>query len=191
MQLPMVHLAGRIGDVFRFGPISATALRQMEAGVLADPAPLLTHIPSRPRGLSEILSARPAGTQDLWQARVYLMKPVIRLVLAFMWLVSGLLGLFLPASEFLHLVQATGLPDPVLTVLARAGGVVDLALAAALLRNWRPRLTGLAQLAVVGAYTVGLSLLTPGLWLAPLGELLKNLPVIALILVHLALAEER
>ena len=57
--------------------------------------------------------------------------------------------------------------------------------------DWRPLLTGWCQLALVGIYTLGLSFLAPDLWLAPFGELLKNLPVLALIGIHIALAEER
>jgi hypothetical protein len=75
--------------------------------------------------------------------------------------------------------------------MARGGGVADALLALALLRNWRPKTTALLQLGLVGGYTLGLSLIAPGLWLDPFGGLLKNLPVLALILVHLALVEER
>ncbi len=193
LHLPatLARLAGRLGDLLALGPISTTALRQLETSLFADGSPLLDRIPSRPRAISAFLHARPAGTQDLWQARLYLLKPLIRLTLALLWLVSGLLGLALPAQSFLPLFAGTGLPEPLLIALARAGGALDLALAAALLGNWRPRAIALAQLALVGGYTLALTVLAPGLWLAPFGELLKNLPVLALILTHLALAEER
>jgi uncharacterized protein YbjT (DUF2867 family) len=191
IPLPLARALGRLGDALRLGPVSATSVAQLEAGVEADEGPLVSRLALRPRGLAEILAARPAGTQDLWQVRLYLLKPLVRLSLAALWLVSGLLGLLLPASEFLPLFSGAGLSDPLMMALARGGGVVDLALAAALIRNWRPRPVTLAQLAVVGAYTVGLSALAPALWLAPMGGLLKNLAVLALLLVHLALVEER
>ncbi|MBD3788503.1 MAG: DoxX-like family protein [Sphingomonadales bacterium] len=133
--------------------------------------------------------ARPAGTQDLWQARLYLMKPLIRLTLAAIWLGSAALSLLTPAAHIFALVPA--LPEPLALALGRGGGLVDLALGLALLRNWRPRATALAQLAVVGGYTIGLSALAPGLWLDPIGGVLKNLGILALIATHLALAEER
>lgn len=191
LPLPLAHALGRIGDALDMGPVSSTAVAQLQAGVLAAPAPLLDRIPVRPRGLTAILQARPAGTQDLWQARLYLLKPAIRLVLALMWLASGLLGLLLPAERFLPLFATTALPEALTLAAARAGGAVDLALALALLRNWRPVATAGAQIAVVLGYTIALTLLVPGLWLAPFGELLKNLPILALLLVHLILARER
>jgi hypothetical protein len=180
---------GRIGDALRIGPVSATSVTQLEAGLLAEPAPLLGRIATRPRGLDEILAARPAGTQDLWQARLYLLKPLLRLTLAVMWLASAGMGLFLPAADFLPRLAA--LPADLALLMARAGGVADLMLGLALLRNWRPVRVAQAQIALVLAYTVGLTLIAPGLWLDPFGGLLKNLPVLALLLVHLALTEER
>lgn len=184
----LARVSGRLGDALRLGPISTTALRQLDQGVWADTAPLLAQISTRPRGLSQILAARPAGTQDLWQARLYLIKPLIRLTLALMWLASAALGFFTPLAHFSATIP---LPEPLALALARGGGLADLALGLALLRDWRPRQIALAQLALVAGYTLGLTVLAPGLWLDPFGGLLKNLPVLALILVHLALVEER
>jgi hypothetical protein len=144
----------------------------------------------QPRGFSLFLAARPAGTQDLWQARLYLLKPAIRLALAAMWLVSAGLGLMLPASDFLSRL-GTALPPEALVAMARAGGLADLALGLAMLRNWAPLRVAQAQIALVLAYSLGLTVLAPDLWLDPFGGLLKNLPVLALLAVHLALVEER
>lgn len=189
LPVPLAHLLGRLGEALRLGPISATAVAQLQGGVLADPSPLLARIPARPRGVSGFVMDRPAGTQDLWQARLYLLKPLIRLTLALTWLASAALGFLTPAARIFQMVPA--LPEPLALVLGRGGGLVDLALGLALLRNWRPRATALAQLAIVGGYTIGLSTLAPALWLDPIGGMLKNLGILALIAVHLALAEER
>ena len=194
-SVPPLHLPikaamtlGKLGDVLRLGPVSATAVAQFQAGVLADPEPLLAHLKTRPRAVSTFLTARPTGTQDLWHARLYLLKPLIRLTLAALWLASGLLGLATPATSF---TPGLPLPEPLAIALARACGLADLALGLSLLRNWRPRHVALAQITLVLAYTAGLSLLAPALWLDPYGGLLKNLPILALLLTHLALVEER
>ena len=79
------------------------------------------------------------------------------------------------------------MPEGLATALARGFGIADLAL----LRNWRPKPIALAQIARVLGYTIGLTLLAAALWLDPSGGLLKNLPILALLLVHLALVEER
>jgi uncharacterized protein YbjT (DUF2867 family) len=189
LPLALARWMGRLGDALRLGPISATAVAQLETGVLARPAPLLGLLSFSPRGARAFVMARPAGSQDLWHARLYLLKPLIRLSLALLWLASGALGLLLPGATFLG--ELHGLPPEALTAMARIGGLADLAIGLALLCNWHPRGLALAQLAMVLAYTLGFSLLAPGLWLDPFGGLLKNLPVLAVLLVHLALVEER
>ena len=127
---------------------------------------------------------------DLWHARLYLMRPVLRLVLAVLWLASGIIGLTLPAADFLPLVPDT-LPDTALIVMARVGGLADLAIAAALLRGWRPRLMAAVQFGMIVAYTAAFTLLNPALWLLPLGGLLKNVPLLVLIAMAAIVERER
>jgi len=181
---------GSVGDALRMGPVSRTTVAQLAEGVEADETALLARIAPRPRPVSAFVTRRPAGTQDLWHARLYLVRPLLRLVLAMLWLASGLLGLLLPPETFLP-ITAGSLPDAAAIALARSGGLADLALGAALLRNWRPQLTGVLQLGLVGAYTLAFTVLAPAMWLLPLGGLLKNLPILALILVWMLLEDER
>ncbi|MDZ4313025.1 MAG: SDR family oxidoreductase [Cypionkella sp.] len=188
IPLPLAHRLGQIGDALHIGPISATSVAQLEQGVLADPAPLLAKLQHHPRPFSQFLQTRPAGTQDLWQARLYLLKPLIRLTLAALWLTSAALGLLLPPETYLAQIA---LPPTLALILAKAGGLADAALGIALLRNWRPKTTAILQIMMVLGYTLGLTLIAPALWLDPFGGLLKNLPILALLLAHLALTEER
>lgn len=185
------RLVARLGEALRLGPVSHAALTQLEHGVTADtgtlPAPIAAHL----RPFSAFLDARPAGTQDLWHARLYLLRPLLRLTLAAMWLVSGLIGLALPAQAFLPLMPGAPLPDPLLSALARLGGVADLALALALLRNWRPRLTAGLQATLVATNTLAFSAMALARRLLPLGGLLENLPVLALIAVTAIVEDER
>lgn len=187
----LAKVVGKVGDFMRLGPISSTALSQLETGVLANGTPLTAKLDHTPRGFTDFLNARPAGTQDLWQARLYLLRPLLRITLIFMWILSGLIGVFLPSDAFLPMLAGAPLPDWALIAIARLGGLADLAIAWALLRGWRLKLMGVIQIALVGGYTVGLSLLAPALWLLPVGGLLKNLPVLLLLLIFLILEEER
>ena len=188
IPIPLARRLGQIGDALNIGPISATSVAQLNQGVLADPAPLLEKLSHKPRAFTQFLQSRPAGTQDLWQARLYLLKPLIRLTLAALWLASAALGLLTPAETYLPQIA---LPATLALILATAGGLADAALGIALLRNWRPKTTAILQLLMVLGYTLGLTIIAPALWLDPFGGLLKNLPILALILSHLALAEER
>jgi len=193
LPLPMAlaRMMGRLGDAMQWGPISATSVAQLSSGVVAETGEAIANLPNAPRGFSQFLFARPAGTQDLWHARLYLFRPLVRVVLGLLWLVSGILGLVLPSESFLPLVQNATLPDGLLIALARLAGLVDLAIAAALFRGWRPKLVAGLQAAMVLSYTVAFTALAPVLWLLPLGGLLKNLPILALIAVMAILEDER
>ncbi|HHI69750.1 MAG TPA: SDR family oxidoreductase, partial [Rhodobacteraceae bacterium] len=190
LPLALARLMGRIGDALRLAPISATSVQQLEQGVATDTTKQSRHFKTRPRGFTTFLRARPSQTQDLWHARLYLLRPVLRLTLALMWLASGLIGLLLPTDSFLPYVSGL-LPDTILVTAARITGTIDLLIALALLRAWRLKQIAWLQFAMVAGYTAGLTLINPALWLAPFGGLLKNLPILVLILIHRVLEEER
>ncbi len=190
LPLKLARALGHIGDALSLGRSPAPLWRSWKQAFTPPPAPLLAQIKAKPRGFSRFLSARPAGTQDLWQARLYLLKPVIRLSLAALWIGSALAGgLLTPPAQIYGLVPA--LPEGAALALGRAGGLADLMIALALLGNWRPKLWGVLQLALVCGYTLGLSVIAPALWTDPIGGMLKNLPILALIPTHIALIEER
>lgn len=184
-------MIGKAGDALALGPVSATSVNQLATGIGANTEALEKELSPNLRPISEFISTRPAATQDLWQARLYLLRPLLRLGLGVMWLVSGLLGLLLPLSHWSAAFAASGLSETSLMLLAKTGGVLDLTLALALFRAWHPTLTGVLQLSVVGIYTLALTFLAPVLRLDPFGGLLKNIPVLLLILVWMVLEEER
>ncbi len=102
VPMPLLSLAGRIGDVVGTGPVTITSLRQLEQGTAADPQAFALATGLHPRSFAEALAAHPAGTTDLWHARFYLLRPFIRLSLILLWLVSGMAGMFASAEAILN-----------------------------------------------------------------------------------------
>ncbi len=191
LPMPLAFAMGWLGDRLKLGPISTAAVKQLETGVTADYHAFHKATGQTARGFADILANRPAGTQDLWHARLYLLRPLIRFALMFMWLLSGIVGLFLPPERFLDGLAGVPLSGQALTMAARGAGFVDVAIAFGLLVAWRlPRLA-LLQLAMVGSYTLTFGLMAPALWLDPYGGLLKNIPILCLICTHFILEEER
>lgn len=187
----LVHGLARIGDASRLNPITTTAVAQFEARLTGDAKGFETATGIKPRRLNEILSERTAESQDMWHARLFFLGPLVRLSLVVLWLVSGLLGLFADPARFITYLEPMLTNQTAVLALARGMGVVDLAIAAALFLGWRLRFLALIQLLLVLGYTVGLSLVAPELWADPFGGLLKNIPILVLILAHRILEEER
>lgn len=193
IPFPLMALVARIADLGGGGPMGTASLQQLRYGNAggAAAAAFVDQIGFTPRTLQAALSRRPAQTQDLWHARLYFLRPVLRATLILLWLGSALAGLLAPMASYADVAGAfatLGLPA---RPLAIAFSFVDLLIAAGLLLRWRPRVLAALQLAVVGGYTVLLGALVPALWLDPFGALLKNLPILAAICAWAILEEER
>lgn len=175
-------LAGRLG--WR-SPLRSTAIRISGIGVAPDKArPTLTAPDPTLR-----LATEPAAVQDLWFARLYLLKPLMVLTLSLFWIVSGLVPLLDPVTTSLSfgasMAASMALTVTILTSL------LDIALGLAILiQPWAKRAM-LGMMTVSLVYLAGGTLIEPTLWLDPLGPLVKVLPSILLTLATLAVLEER
>lgn len=187
----LIGVAARWGDLVGSGPINSTAWRQLEYGNVSAPERFAQAIGFRPSALAQWLALRPASVQDRWHARLYLLRPLLRLTLALLWIASGLNTLSAAPSYFAGLMAPLGLEAAVSMHLAKAAALLDLVIGIAVFTRLHPRLIGWVQLSVVLFYTLGLTLLAPQLWLDPLGPLLKNVPILATIVVLQTIENDR
>ena len=185
----LARLLARFGDAAGMHPMTSTALAQFRARLTGDAAAFETATGVRSRGLAEILAARPCGSQDLWHARLFLARPLVRLGLALLWAASGLVGLLAGPAAYESVLEPLARGWGREIALAASG--LDLGIAAALTVGWRLKLMAWVQLATIAGYTAVLGVLAPGMWGDPYGSLLKNLPILILVLVHRILEEER
>lgn len=182
----LADLAGRLG--WR-SPLRSTAMQVMSEGVITSARTDARHYGVLLKTAQQTLQASPSGVQDLWYARLYLLKPAIILCLSLFWLLSGLIPLFdLPRASGHFLPFMPSIAAVAITV---ATCVLDMALGIAVLLRPFARRAMLGMLLVTTAYLAGGTVLEPGLWLDPLGPLVKILPSILLTLVALATLDER
>lgn len=181
----------RLGDLTRLDPVTTTALRQFEGRLTGNAAAFEAATRIKARGLRELLSERPAETQDLWHARLYLLRPVIRLALAVLWTVNGLADLIAEPDHYRRMLEPLAVGSSLASLLQMLAGVTSLAIASSLVFAWRLKDIAIVQLALVLGSTVALTIAQPGLWADPFGGVAKNIAVIALILTHRILEEER
>ncbi|NGM20432.1 SDR family oxidoreductase [Roseomonas stagni] len=171
-------------------PMRSTAIAQLAAGVPGDGAAAVALLGRPVRGLSAWLAAHPAGVQEAWFARLYLMKPAVIGMLSLFWLVSGLVGLARPA-EAASVLTAAGFTQGMALAAVLGGSLADIALGLMAAHRRTARLALWGMVAVTAAYLAGATLWRPDLWLDPLGVLVKTLPAAMLALVGLALLEDR
>lgn len=191
VPLPMMRLLGRIGDHVGSGPLATNSLVQMIAGNAGDSEAFRSVMEFRPRALAEALRDRPAQVQDRWHARLFFVAPAITAMLVLLWTASALLGLVYGRPDTDMLVRSLGLPASCAEPLRIGSSMIDLGIAGLLTVDRSLRRSTIVQLVVVVGYTLVIGVAMPHLWLDPLGPLLKNLPILLLVLVHGAIGDRR
>lgn len=175
--VPRLVLAAvaRIG----IGPVTREGMAMLAAGNTAAYAPMVLATGHLPAPLHQALARHPAIDADLRQARLVPVAPVLRLMLALVWLAGGIVPLvFTPqatSAAWLARVGLTGMPA---TAVLRAGSMADIAIGLALLV--RSRGAALAGVVLMTAYTLILTRIAPELWTDPFGALVKNAAVLGL-----------
>lgn len=188
--LPLVgKIADGLGQLGWRSPLRSSAIKVLADGVRGDPKPY-AEFGEPLMGIAAILGALPAGAEHRLQARMGLLMPLMVLGLALFWMASGLIGMWslTPASEVLIQV---GWPKGLALVSVLFWAVVDIILGLAVMwRTWaRPACLGMIAVSVI--YLISASVVTPVLWLDPLGPLVKILPAILAALALHTMLERR
>jgi uncharacterized protein YbjT (DUF2867 family)/uncharacterized membrane protein YphA (DoxX/SURF4 family) len=184
----LVNLVVALGELSGRGPLCkviANLMQNQRVGGKDAHERTRALLGREPICLGDALRQRPSTSQDLLAARWYWLQYVLLLSLAIVWIASGLVGFSLPPS----IAEATmpGWPPQLVRVLTLAGSSIDLLLGLALLTGRAPRLVLLAMLLMIAGYTLVIGVAAPQQWLDPIGGLLKNLPIAAIIIASLAL----
>ncbi|MEJ7928987.1 SDR family oxidoreductase [Ramlibacter sp. AN1015] len=168
------------------GRLPGSLLDAETAGMLlqgnAAPAQAFQALLGRPpRGVPEFVPAtlaegvRARAVLDVW-------LPVLRVALAFLWIWTAVVSLGLyPLEGSYALLARVGLSGWVATVALYGAALLDLVLGLLTLAcpsRWR-RLLWLAQLGLIGGYTLLITVFLPEYWLHPYGPISKNLPIVA------------
>jgi DoxX-like protein len=143
-----------------------------------------------PKTITEMLG-RPASIQDKWFARLFLLKPLIIASLALFWTLSGFVALVISFPATKAILTTHGFPSWLVAPFAGITSLMDLSIGV-LIAFRRTAAFGLAAGIVVAlGYMAGTALLTPDLWIEPLGALVKTGPAIVLMGVGLATLDNR
>jgi nucleoside-diphosphate-sugar epimerase len=197
LRLPssLMAAAARAGDLAAHlgwsPPVRGTALAEMRRGVEGDPGLWIAATGIEPASLAGALSRLPATVQERWFARLYLAKPLILATLVVFWAASGLIALTVAFDAAVAILTAHGFPPGPARAVTVASGLADVLVGAAIAFRRTCRCGLAAGIGLSLFYMAGAALVTPDLWVEPLGALVKTGPAIVLMLVALAIADER
>jgi uncharacterized membrane protein YphA (DoxX/SURF4 family) len=127
--------------------------------------------------------ARQAARATHASALLTWLLPLLRVSVALVWIVTGIvsLGIF-PLEDSLKLLPRVGIPAPAQPYALYGAAVLDIILGMLSVMRRRPRWLWPAQIALVLGYTAIISVRPPEFWLHPYGPILKNLPLLGVLL---------
>ncbi len=191
----LMRLGAIVGDIAaRLGwspPIRSTALAEMRRGVTGDPSGWIAATGIDPSSLEQTLRGLPSTVQERWFAKLYLLKPLVIGGLALFWIVSGLIALTVAFGAAVGILTAKGFPLWLAQAITLITALADIAIGIAIARRDSCRVGLLAGIVLSLAYMAGAAIITPEIWLDPLGALVKTGPAIVLMIVALGMLDER
>lgn len=186
----LLWMIARLGEKVMDGPLNREVLAMLKDGNIAEAAGMEAALGRAPRPLAQALARHPAGPPERCHARLFFVRPALRLSLAFLWIATGLLSLGLyPLADSLRLLADLGIHGTLAEAALYGGGALDLMLGLLLLWRWRPAWVGVGMLVLMLAYSLLAAGLPAEYWLHPFAPLLKNLPIAAATLAMMALED--
>jgi uncharacterized protein YbjT (DUF2867 family) len=191
----MLDLGAKIGDFVNYlgwmPPMRSTAIAELRRGVTGDPSAWIAATGIAPKTLAEAVGRHPATIQDKWFARLFLIKAMIVASLVAFWLVSGFIALFVSYRAAAGILSAHGFPAALVDPVTIGTSLMDMSIGV-LIAFRRTAAVGLVAgiIASLG-YMFSAAILTPDLWIEPLGALVKTGPAIVLMLVALLMLDNR
>lgn len=181
----------KLGDWFGIGPLNSVSYQMTLHENMADITPLQEQLDFKMTPFPKGLNYFPSQTQDRWHARLYFIRPLLKISLVLLWLLSGALPLLGLTNQAEMLLKTAGFSSNIAPIMTTTSCLWDIMLGLALMFSFKNKLIGMLQLLTILSYTLIASVLIPDLWLDPLAPLLKNLPILTSVLVWLAIEDMR
>lgn len=191
----MLDLGARLGDLANhlgwMPPMRATAVAELRRGVTGDPSAWIAATGITPKKLADVLGRHPATIQDKWFARLFLIKALIFASLVAFWLVSGFIALFVSYPAAAGILSAHNFPAALVDPVTIGTSLMDMSIGIMIAFRRTAAFGLIAGIAASLGYMVGAAILTPDLWIEPLGALVKTGPAIMLMVVALLMLDNR
>ncbi len=191
----MLDLGAKLGDLASLlgwmPPMRTTAILELRRGVSGDPQAWIAATGIAPKTLTQMVGRGSATIQDKWFARLFLVKALVIASLVVFWIASGFIALVISYDAAAAILSSHRFPAALVAPITVGTSLMDMTIGA-LIAFRRTCAAGLiAGLAVSLGYMLGAAILTPDLWIEPLGALVKTGPAIVLMGVALLTLDNR
>lgn len=175
----LARAMARCGRWLPGGLLDEDALRMLDRGNAGDPAAITQLLGRAPKPISEFVTD-PQAERTL--AKLGWLLPTLRWSIVAVWLATTIVsfGLY-PVEASYALLARTGIPPSLQPLMLYGAAGFDLLLGLGIAFLPRRRPLWLAQLGLIGFYTIVIAWKLPEFLLHPYGPLTKNLPMLAAI----------
>jgi uncharacterized protein YbjT (DUF2867 family) len=184
-----LDLGAKLGDLASWlgwkPPMRTTAITELRRGVTGDPHSWMAATGIVPRTLLQAVGQRSATIQEKWFARLFLIKALVIASLVLFWVASGFIALVISYDAAAAILTAHAFPPALVAPLTVGTSLMDMAIGVLIAFRRTSAFGLLAGIAASLGHMLGTAILTPDLWIEPLGALVKTGPAIALMLVAL------
>ncbi|MCP3395873.1 SDR family oxidoreductase [Bradyrhizobium sp. CCGB20] len=191
----MLDRGARLGDLANhlgwMPPMRTTAIAELRRGVSGEPSAWIAATRITPKTLAETVGRHPASIQDKWFARLFLVKALIFASLVAFWIVSGFIALFVSYRAAAGILSAHNFPPALVDPITIGTSLMDMSIGVLIAFRRTAAIGLVAGIVASLGYMVGAAILTPDLWIEPLGALVKTGPAIVLMLVALLMLDNR
>lgn len=182
VPMPLARLVAQLGRGWRGALLDTDSLAMLERGNTAPPDDTTALLGRPPRGVGQFVTAEAAQGAGV-VAQLGWLLPLLRVSIALVWIVTGVLSLGLyPVADSYALLARLDVQGALAPVLLYGAAGLDLLLGVLTLTLRRHRRAlWLVQLGLILGYMALISWRLPEFWLHPYGPILKNLPMLAAI----------
>lgn len=191
----MLDLGARSGDLASWlgwmPPMRTTAIAELRRGVTGNPTAWMATTGIVPKTLQQMVGRHPATIQDKWFARLFLVKPLVLASLVAFWIASGFIALVISYDAAAAILTSHRFPSSVAGPFTVLTSLMDMSIGFLIAFRRTCAIGLIGGIAASLGYVAGTAILTPDLWVEPLGALVKTGPAIVLMLVALLMLDNR
>lgn len=185
---PMISVAATLGGLLPGAMLTPESWRMLQGGSADDAAPLTRLLGRAPQPIEAFIPTERAELLRL-RALTAWRLPLLRHVLAIVWLVTALISAFVyPVTGSLAMLAKVGLTGPAAKLALYGASVFDGLMGIACL-HYPTRLLWATQVGLILGYTAIIAVALPEFLIHPFGPVLKNLPILAILFILYAESE--
>jgi uncharacterized protein YbjT (DUF2867 family)/uncharacterized membrane protein YphA (DoxX/SURF4 family) len=181
-----------LGKILDEPTVNHDNIIMLNDGNSADILPLKNFLGYTPIGIKQNLFEKEAYHAQKLYASLYLIRPLLRWIIGFVWIWSGIVSAFLyPRGDALGLLHDIGIVAPLDVPILYLASLLDISVGILTIVGYKLRFLLSFQILIIVVYTLLLTFMAPFHWLHPFGPVLKNLPLVVTIYILMQLERFR